>query len=92
MTRIRRLYFKPDYSASPDFFVGPIGLFEIWRSAKMLCESFNILYLLECQQNSQRYVGTTGRQLKHKLEEHKGYINNQVLVKAIGEHFNLSGA
>ena len=23
----------PDYSASPDFFVGPIGLFEIWRSA-----------------------------------------------------------
>ena len=24
----------PDYSASPDFFVRPIGLFEIWRSAK----------------------------------------------------------
>ena len=23
----------PDYSAYPDFFVGPIGLFEIWRSA-----------------------------------------------------------
>ena len=23
----------PDYSASPDFFVRPIGLFEIWRSA-----------------------------------------------------------
>ena len=23
----------PDYSASQDFFVGPIGLFEIWRSA-----------------------------------------------------------
>ena len=23
----------PDYSASPDFFVGPIGLLEIWRSA-----------------------------------------------------------
>ena len=23
----------PDYRASPDFFVGPIGLFEIWRSA-----------------------------------------------------------
>ena len=36
MTRIRRLYFKPDYSASPDFFVGPIGLFEIWRQAKSI--------------------------------------------------------
>ena len=23
----------PDYRAYPDFFVGPIGLFEIWRSA-----------------------------------------------------------
>ena len=23
----------PNYSASPDFFVGPFGLFEIWRSA-----------------------------------------------------------
>ena len=25
----------PDYRASPDFFVGPIGLFEIWRSANI---------------------------------------------------------
>ena len=44
MTRIRRLYFKPDYSASPDFFVGPIGHFLIWRLAIPTEAEFQIIY------------------------------------------------
>ena len=39
----------------------------------------------------QRYVGTTGCQLENRLAEHRGYINNQVLSKATGAHFNLPG-
>ena len=63
-----------------------------WKiSRNMSCESFNIIYLLECNKCLQRYVGTTGRQLKHRVAEHRGYINNQVLSKATGSHFNLPG-
>ena len=63
-----------------------------WRIKQNLsCESYNVIYLLECQKCGQRYVGTTGRQLKHRLADHRGYMNNQVVSKATGEHFNLPG-
>ena len=41
----------PDYRASPDFFVGPIGLFEIWRSAKTLqdCKRLPWVHIIDCQ-------------------------------------------
>ena len=32
----------------------------------------------------QRYIGTTGRQLKFHLDEHRGYIINQVTSEATG--------
>ena len=51
---------------------------------KMTCESFNIIYMLECQKDNcwQRYIGETGRQLKQRIAEHRGYITNQILTKA----------
>ena len=52
----------------------------------MTCESFNIVYLLECNKCQNRYIGTTGRQLKHRLAEHRGYIINQVVKRSTGAH------
>ena len=34
---------------------------------------------------------TSGRQLKHRLADHRGYIINQVVSRATGPHFNLPG-
>ena len=60
---------------------------------KMNCNTYNIIYLLECQKSPcmQRYIGTTGRQLKHRLAEHRGYISNLVLSRATGAHWNQPG-
>ena len=63
-----------------------------WRIEKKLnCESFNIIYLIICKKCNQKYIGTTGRQLKNKLADHGGYIRNQVISRATGAHFNLPG-
>ena len=59
----------------------------------MSCESHNVIYMLECQKDNcrQRYIGTTGCQLKLRLADHRGYITNQVTSKATGAHWNLPG-
>ena len=63
-----------------------------WRIDKNVsCESYNIIYLLHCTKCGQNYIGTTGRQLKLRLAEHRGYIINQVTSKSTGAHWNLSG-
>ena len=63
-----------------------------WKISKnMTCESFNIVYLLECNKCQNKYIGTTGHQLKHRLAEHRGYIINQVVNRSTGAHFNLPG-
>ena len=67
---------------------------EKWNiNRRMTCETYNIIYMLECQKDKcrQRYIGTTGRQLKLRLAEHRGYISNQVISKATGAHWNLPG-
>ena len=65
---------------------------ETWIINKHLtCESFNIIYMLECKKCYQRYIGTSGRKLKFRLSDHRGYITNQVVSKATGAHFNLPG-
>ena len=55
------------------------------------CESFNKIYLLTCQKCKEKYVGTSGRQLKYRLADHRGYIFNQVESRTTGAHFNLPG-
>ena len=51
-----------------------------------------ILYICYIAQNvEKKYVGTTGRQLKKRLAEHRSYIINQVTSKSTGAHWNLSG-
>ena len=67
---------------------------QTWNINKHLdCQSFNIIYLIECQKDrcQNRYIGETGRHFKFRLDEHRGYVNNQVLSQATGAHFNLPG-
>ena len=47
--------------------------------------------MTECKKCSQKYIGTSGPQLKYRLADHQGYVTNQVASTATGVHFNLSG-
>ena len=40
---------------------------------------------------SKTYIKYTGRQLKSRIAEHKGYIAQQVSSRATGHHWNLPG-
>ena len=51
---------------------------------KFTCETFNITYMLECKKCSQKYIGTSERQLKYRLADHRGYVTNQVISRAMG--------
>ena len=60
---------------------------------KVDCQSFNVIYLLECDKEScqKKYIGETGRIFKFRLDEHRGYINTKDESQPIGAHFNLPG-
>ena len=58
---------------------------------RVTCESYNIIYILDCEKCGKKYIGFTTRQLKHRVAEHKGYISNQVTSRATGAHWNLPG-
>ena len=47
----------------------------------------------ECNKNNcgKHYIGESERELKTRISEHKGYINNRKLNMATGAHFNLPG-
>ena len=57
------------------------------KNTNFSCENVNVIYLLECQKDNckHQYIGTTGRQLKHHLADHRGYISSQVLKRAVLE-------
>ena len=47
--------------------------------------------MIVCQKCNSKYIGETGRMLKARLADHRGYINNQVVSVTTGDHFNLPG-
>ena len=47
--------------------------------------------MIICQKCNSKYIGETGRMLKARLSDHRGYINNQVVSVTTGDHFNLPG-
>ena len=49
------------------------------------------MYCLTCDKCSKQYIGQTDRTLKERIQEHLGYIRNEKLNHATGEHFNLDG-
>ena len=65
----------------------------IWKLNKKLnCESFNIVYLIQCTKDNcrMRYIGESKRPLKFRLADHRGYVVNNHNT-ATGAHFNLPG-
>ena len=63
-----------------------------WKIMKRItCESYNLVHMLQCQKFGNNYIGSTIRQLKHRVAEHRGYIYNQVTSRATGAHWNLPG-
>ena len=47
--------------------------------------------MLECKKCGKRYIGETGRMMKARLSDHRGYIHNQVIGVTTGGHFNQPG-
>ena len=47
--------------------------------------------MLTCKKCEEFFFGTSGRQMKHRLADHRGYIFNQVVICTTGAHFNLPG-
>ena len=49
--------------------------------------------MIECQKENckLKYVGESGKRLKQRLAQHRGYIENWNLSQATGEHFNTQG-
>ena len=43
----------------------------------------------DCKEN--KYIGETGRILKYRLADYRGYVNNNMTCQATGQHFNLPG-
>ena len=57
------------------------------------CNSFNVVYEGICRKEKYRkaFLGETKIMLKFHLADHCGYVRNQTLDKATGEHFSLPG-
>ena len=67
---------------------------ETWQVKRDVnCNTYNCIYMIQCQKEKcgQKYIGQTGRIIKHRIADHRGYITNQVLARATGAHFNLPG-
>ena len=65
---------------------------ETWIiNRKVNCDTFNCVYLIHCDKCGKNYIGESGRLLKNRLSDHRGYITNQVLNVSTGDHFNLPG-
>ena len=63
---------------------------ETWRIEKKVnFETYNCIYMLECKKCGKRYVGESGRMLKARLSDNRGYISNQVVAISTGDHLNL---
>ena len=46
---------------------------------------------MECEVCKEQYIGETERTLQERFSDHKGYVANQHLSKATGQHFNKKG-
>ena len=46
---------------------------------------------MECDVCREQYIGETERTLQERFSDHKGYVANQHLSKATGQHFNNKG-
>ena len=59
----------------------------------MNCDSKNVCYIIKCNKDNcqEYYIGETGNELRKRITQHRGYVNNKETKKATGFHFNLPG-
>ena len=55
------------------------------------CKSENIIYCISCKKCRVQYIGESERSLQERFSEHRGYVTNNQVTKATGQHFNLPG-
>ena len=60
-------------------------------NAAATCETHNVVYCISCKKCNIQYIGKTEREVKLRIAEHRGTINNEKLDKSVGVHFNKSG-
>ena len=55
------------------------------------CNSYNVVYAVisKKEKYKKEYLGETKRMLEFRLADHCGYVKNQTLDRATGEHFSL---
>ena len=46
---------------------------------------------MECKKCNEQYIGESERTIQTRFSEHKGYVTNEHLSKATGDHFNQKG-
>ena len=65
---------------------------EEWKiKSEVTCSTINCVFMLHCDKCGKIYIGETGRILRARLSDHRGYINNQVITATTGDHINLVG-
>ena len=65
---------------------------QVFLKDPITCESTNVIYCIFCSKlgcNKIQYIGETERMLKERIREHIGYVNNIMITKPTGHHFNL---
>ena len=55
------------------------------------CQTKNMVYCISCDRCPEQYIGESERTLQERFSEHLGYVRNDMLNKATGEHFNSIG-
>ena len=60
-------------------------------NAVATCETSNVVYCISCKKCNIQYIGKTERELKERIGEHRGSINNDHIDKSVSNHFNSAG-
>ena len=55
------------------------------------CQTKNVVYCITCSKCKEQYIGETEKTLALRTNQHRGYIRNNKVDKATGEHFNKPG-
>ena len=64
-----------------------------WSIVKSVgCNTKKVIYMIEGVKDrcKARYIGETGRELRKRLSDHKGYVKNDK-SQPTGNHFNMPG-
>ena len=55
------------------------------------CQTKNLIYCITCEKCKIQYIGESERTLQDRFSEHRGYVLNEKLNTATGQHFNQRG-